>query len=152
MAADQAIDLIIQQVPDAFRARGVLRSWIHGVAKDHGTRVDRIAFVLMGDEELLHYNRRFLHHDDYTDVITFPVESNNGIAGDILISYDRVKENAASFGASAQHELHRVMVHGVLHLLGFKDKSKKDREAMRALEDRYLKVLAGTRSRKARKP
>lgn len=95
----------------------------------------------MTDKALLHYNRTFLQHDEFTDVITFPVESNNGVAGDILISYDRIRENAATFGVSAQQELRRVMVHGLLHLLGHKDKTKAQRAAMRELEDRCLAKL-----------
>ncbi|MFT3884443.1 MAG: rRNA maturation RNase YbeY [Flavobacteriales bacterium] len=138
MSASGDIGFIVQQVPDAFRDRNALRKWLRRVAQDHGTRVDRVTYVLMDDDALLHYNNTFLAHDDYTDVITFPVESNNGVAGDILISYDRIRENAATYGVSAQHELHRVMVHGLLHLLGHSDKSKAKREAMRQLEDKYL--------------
>jgi rRNA maturation RNase YbeY len=108
------------------------------VAQDHGTRIDAVSFVLMSDKGLLHYNSTFLQHDDYTDVITFPVESNNGVSGDVLMSYDRIRENAATFKVSAQQELRRVMVHGLLHLLGHTDKSKAKREAMRAQEDLFL--------------
>ncbi|MBL7951358.1 MAG: rRNA maturation RNase YbeY [Flavobacteriales bacterium] len=138
MATRGSIGFVLQEVPDAFRDRERLRRWLHGVAQDHGTRIDAVNFVLMNDAALLNYNRTFLQHDDYTDVITFPVESNNGVAGDVLMSYDRIKENAAEFGVSGQHELHRVMVHGLLHLLGHSDKSKAKREAMRSLEDKYL--------------
>jgi len=138
MPASGDIHFIVQQVPDAFRDRNALRRWLRSVAQDHGNRVDQVTYVLMDDSALLHYNSTFLSHDDYTDVITFPVESNNGVAGDILISYDRIRENAASFGVSAQQELHRVMVHGLLHLLGHRDKTKAQKEAMRKLEDKYL--------------
>lgn len=137
-AEAQAIGFIVQEVPDAFRSRRSLRRWLQAVVREHGTRIDRIAFVLMSDEALLRYNQDFLKHDDLTDVITFPVESNNGVSGDILISYDRIKENAVTFGVPAQHELRRVMVHGVLHLLGFTDRTKAQREAMRSLEDKHL--------------
>jgi len=115
-----------------------LRRWLYRVAQDHGTRIDTVSFVLMGDKDLLHYNSTFLQHDDYTDVITFPVESNNGVSGDVLMSYDRIRENAATFKVSAQQELRRVMVHGLLHLLGHTDKSRSMREAMRAQEDLFL--------------
>lgn len=142
MAALGTIGFILQEVPDAFRERTELRQWLHRVAQDHGTRIDAINFVLMTDKALLHYNKTFLQHNDYTDVITFPVESNNGVAGDVLMSYDRIKENAALFGVSTKHEIRRVMVHGLLHLLGHSDTSKAKREAMRALEDEYLKRFA----------
>ncbi len=138
MPTTGTIGFVVQQVPDAFRERGRLRRWLMRVAQDHGTRIDAVSFVLMDDQALLKYNRDFLQHDDLTDVITFPVESNNGVSGDVLMSYDRIKENAGLFGVSAQHELRRVMVHGLLHLLGHKDKTKALREAMRTQEDRYL--------------
>lgn len=138
MATAGTIGFIVQEVPDAFRERIRLRKWLQGVAQDHGTRIDAVNFVLMSDKALLYYNETFLQHHDYTDVITFPVESNNGVAGDVLMSYDRIKENAAAFDVPTQHELHRVMVHGLLHLLGHKDKTKALRESMRALEEKYL--------------
>lgn len=138
MASTGTIGFIVKDVPDAFRDRTRLRRWLYRVAQDHGTRIDAISFVLMDDKGLLHYNSTFLQHDDYTDVITFPVESNNGVSGDVLMSYDRIRENAATFGVSAQQELRRVMVHGLLHLLGHSDKSKAKREAMRIREDLYL--------------
>ena len=134
------------EVPAAFRDRTSLRRWLHHVARDHGHSINELNYVLMTDDALLEYNRRYLDHDEYTDVITFDGQTGKGISGDILMSYDRIRENARSFGTSAQGELHRVMVHGLLHLLGHTDKSKAQREQMRALEDRYLKVL---RSKKA---
>ena len=139
MASAGTIGFIVKYVPDAFRDRSRLRRWLHRVAQDHGTRIDAVSFVLMDDGGLLHYNSTFLRHDDYTDVITFPVESNNGVSGDVLMSYDRIRENATTYGVSGQHELRRVMVHGLLHLLGHTDKSKAKREAMRVREDLYLK-------------
>jgi rRNA maturation RNase YbeY len=138
MPTSGTISFVVQQVPDAFRERSRSRRWLMRVAQDHGTRIDTVSFVLMSDRALLQYNRDFLQHDDLTDVITFPVESNNGVSGDILISYDRIRENASEFGVSAQQELRRVMVHGLLHLLGHKDKTKAQREAMRVQEDRFL--------------
>lgn len=141
MAVLGSIGFIVQEVPDAFRERAKLRRWLHRVAQDHGTRIDAVTLVLMTDKALLQYNSSFLNHDDYTDVITFPVESNNGVAGDVLMSYARIKENAKTFGVPVQHELRRVIVHGVLHLLGHRDKTKAEREGMRALEDKYLARL-----------
>jgi probable rRNA maturation factor len=142
MATADDITFIVQEVPSAFRDRQGLRRWLRSVAREHGTRIDQVSFVLMSDKALLRYNREFLQHDEYTDVITFPVDSNNGVAGDVLMSYDRIRENAATFGVSARQELMRVMVHGLLHLLGHMDKKKEQRAAMRALEDKYL-ALAG---------
>ncbi len=134
----EPISFKVLGVPDAFRERGRLRRWLQGVANDHGTRINGLTFVLMDDTALLAYNRQYLGHDEYTDVITFDGQTGDGISGDVLMSYDRIRENASNFGASAQQELHRVMVHGMLHLLGHGDKTAPQRTAMRALEDKYL--------------
>jgi rRNA maturation RNase YbeY len=128
-------------VPDAFRQRRMLAEWLEAVARDHGLDIHELNFVLMTDDALLDYNKRYLDHDEYTDVITFDGQTGTGVSGDVLISYDRIKENAHTFGVAARTELHRVMVHGLLHLLGHRDKTKGQREAMRALEDKYLARL-----------
>ena len=128
-------------VPNAFRDRVRLRRWLQSVARDHGHSINELNYVLMSDAELLTYNQRYLGHDDYTDVITFDGQTGTGVSGDILMSYERIKDNAASFGVPAQQELRRVMVHGLLHLLGHGDKTKAQKEAMRALEDKYLARL-----------
>ena len=138
-----------QGVPDAFRRRTALRHWLTGVAKREGRTIAQLTYVLLTDKALLAYNRQYLQHDEYTDIITFdtrpePLSSraqSREVHGDILISYDRVKENAATYGVSAQQELHRVMVHGLLHLCGHGDKTEKQRAAMRGLEDKYLRLL-----------
>ncbi|MEZ4739221.1 MAG: rRNA maturation RNase YbeY [Flavobacteriales bacterium] len=127
-----------KDVPNAFRDRPLLTRWLSGVARDHGHSIGELTYVLLTDKALLEYNRRYLDHDEYTDVITFDGQTGTGVSGDVLISYERVKENAATFGVSAQHELRRVMVHGLLHLLGHKDKTKAQRADMRVLEDKYL--------------
>lgn len=125
-------------VPHAFRDKERLRRWLMGVARDHGHSINELTYVLLSDAELLEYNQRYLGHDDYTDVITFDGQTGTGVSGDILMSHDRIRENARTFGVSAQHELRRVMVHGLLHLLGHRDKTKAKREAMRVQEDHYL--------------
>ena len=125
-------------VPNAFRDRTALRKWLHAVARDHGHSIGELNYVLLTDKALLEYNRRYLDHDEFTDVITFDGQTGTGVSGDVLMSYDRIKENATSFGVSAQNELRRVMVHGLLHLLGHADKSKAAKQAMRGLEDKYL--------------
>ena len=138
MATRGQITFIAQQVPSAYRERERLRVWLHLVAKEHGHSIGELNYVLMSDKELLKYNRDFLQHDDYTDVITFDGQTGTGVSGDILMSLDRIKDNAEAFGVSVQQELRRVMVHGLLHLLGHKDKSAKDRAAIRAMEDQWL--------------
>jgi len=125
-------------VPNAFRDRTSLRKWLHAVARDHGHSIGELNYVLLTDKALLEYNQRYLDHDEFTDVITFDGQTGTGVSGDVLMSYDRIKENATSFGVSAQNELRRVMVHGLLHLLGHGDKTKAQKQAMRELEDRCL--------------
>lgn len=132
------VSFLSSGVPSAYRDRDRLRKWITAVAKDHGHSIGELNYVLMSDKELLTYNREFLQHDEFTDVITFDGQTGTGVSGDVLMSLDRIKDNAKTFGVSAQHELRRVMVHGLLHLLGHTDKSATERKAMSALEDKYL--------------
>ena len=133
-----AITLIATGVPSAYRDRERVRTWLTAVAKDHGHSIGELNYVLMSDKALLQYNREFLQHDEFTDVITFDGQTGTGVSGDVLMSLDRIQDNAKSFGVSTQHELRRVMVHGLLHLLGHSDKSIAKRKAMSALEDKYL--------------
>ena len=127
-----------EEVPNAFRDREQLRRWLQAVARDHGHSINELNYVLMSDDALLAYNQRYLGHDEYTDVITFDGQTGTGVSGDILMSYDRIKENATELRIPAQHELRRVMVHGLLHLLGHGDKNKAQKAAMREQEDKYL--------------
>ena len=138
MATRGHIAFIVHQVPSAFRERERLRKWLTAVAKDHGHSIGELNYVLMSDKDRLKYNREFLQHDEFTDVITFDGQTGTGVSGDVLMSLDRITDNAKTFGVSAQHELRRVMVHGLLHLLGHSDKSAAKRKAMSALEDKYL--------------
>ncbi len=127
-----------QGVPNVFRDRTRLRRWFSLVARDHGHTIGELNYVLLSDTALLEYNQRYLQHDELTDVITFDGQTGTGVSGDVLMSYDRIRENAAQYGASTQHELRRVMVHGLLHLLGHSDKGAAKKKAMSALEDKYL--------------
>ena len=99
-----------------------------------------LSFIFCDDMELLNKNSKYLNHDTLTDILTFDYSENNNISGDIYISIDRVKENAKTYKVTFENELDRVMIHGVLHLLGYKDKSKKDQKAMREKEDFYLSL------------
>ena len=139
------ITFLATDVLTAFRDQTRLRKWLIAVVKDHGHSVGELNYVLMSDQALLQYNRDFLGHDEYTDVITFDGDPGSGpggtgISGDVLMSLDRITDNAKTFGVSVQHELHRVMVHGLLHLLGHSDKSIAKRKSMRTLENKYLEV------------
>ena len=97
-----------------------------------------ISIIFVSDEYLLEMNQSYLSHDYYTDIITFDYCEGNLISGDLFISVDRVEENADTFNVAFLSELHRVMIHGVLHLCGYKDKSMEEEKQMRLLENKYL--------------
>ncbi len=117
-----------------------LVEWITDAIAAEGYELDRIDYILCSDEFLLDINRTHLQHDDYTDIITFPLEENP-IVGEIYISLDRVRENASSFHITFEEELHRVMIHGVLHLCGYDDHEEDDIQEIRAKEEYYLRQL-----------
>ncbi len=128
--------------PHAFRlpARKKLKTFIRLIFRHEGVRPGEISFVFCDDQHLLELNRKFLKHDFYTDVLSFPLSSRGSktTSGEVYISVERVKENARTLGILFQEEIHRVIFHGVLHFCGHKDKSKKDQAKMRALEDKFL--------------
>lgn len=115
------------------------RNWIKQIIASEKKEPGQINFVFTSDEELLKLNRQFLDHDTYTDIITFDSCEGKTINGDIIISVERVQENAKKFSAAASEELKRVIIHGILHLCGYKDKSKADAELMRKKENLALK-------------
>jgi rRNA maturation RNase YbeY len=115
--------------------------WISRIVTSEGETFSQLDFIFCDDEYLLKINQDFLDHDTYTDIITFPYGDLNGIAGDIFISVERVKENATVFEVDFDLELKRVMAHGVLHLLGFGDKSEEEVSRMRLKEDEKIKLF-----------
>ena len=123
------------------KARTKIKQWIKQVIEAKGKKMGNITYIFCDDEYLLEVNKQYLQHDYYTDVITFDYVENDLISGDIFISTDRVRENALAFGSSETEELHRVIIHGALHLLGLKDKSEKEASQMRQAENEALKLL-----------
>ena len=115
-----------------------LNLWLNSVIKEEGMVIGELVYVFCNDEYLLKKNIQFLKHNTLTDVITFDYSEEEIISGDILISTERVVENAKIFKVNYLTELHRVMVHGLLHLLGYKDKIEKDANTMREKENYYL--------------
>lgn len=115
-----------------------VEEWIAATVLAEGKLVGGITYIFCSDEYLLKVNQEHLKHDFYTDIITFDYTENDLISGDLFISIDRVKENAEELKIPFEYELHRVMIHGVLHLLGYKDKTKKHKTEMTAKEDFYL--------------
>ncbi len=114
--------------------------WILNVISNEGKIPGEIAYVFCDDKYLYKMNVEYLDHDTLTDIITFDYTSGNIVSGDVFISIERVKENATQFDVSFEKELSRVMVHGVLHLLGYKDKSDSEKAEMRNKEDFYLSL------------
>jgi probable rRNA maturation factor len=117
-----------------------LFSWYTQVCVIEDKLLGDVTLIFCSDEYLLDMNRTHLDHDYYTDIITFDYSEGNIVSGDLFISYDRVVDNASSFSSSINDELHRVCVHGLLHLCGYKDKSKLDELLMRQKEDEMLNL------------
>ena len=115
------------------------KAWLNEVAKQEGKKILELSYVFCSDDYLLQINKEYLNHDTLTDIVTFDnSEDPKKIEGDIFISIDRVKDNGEKLGTS-ETELERVMVHGLLHLLGYKDKKKVDKALMTEKEDFYIK-------------
>lgn len=117
-----------------------ISQWIQSTIQKEAQKLGTLNFIFCSDSYLHKINLEYLDHDTYTDVITFPY-SDTQVEGDIFISIDRIKENASSFKVSFEEELNRVIIHGVLHLLGYMDKSKKEKEQMTLKENLYLSLL-----------
>jgi rRNA maturation RNase YbeY len=112
--------------------------WVKHVAACYGKRVGEIAYIFCSDEKILEVNRQYLKHDYYTDIITFDYCEGNRIAGDLFISLDTVRSNAEQFNQPYERELDRVIIHGILHLVGINDKGPGEREIMEAAEEKAL--------------
>lgn len=119
----------------------IISDWIHKVISNEGLETGEINFIFCDDDYLLKLNVAFLDHDTLTDIISFDYTMGNLISGDVYISIPRVMENASIFNTSFQNELHRVIIHGILHYCGYKDKSEDEKLIMRSKEDEYLSVL-----------
>ena len=125
-------------------AKRKITSWIRQAIVSEEKTLGEISFIFCSDNYLLEVNKQYLDHDYFTDIITFDYVQDKVISGDIFISCDRVKENGAEFGTGFENELMRIIIHGVLHLLGYKDKNKKDKLLMTSKEDFYLNELSNS--------
>ena len=112
--------------------------WIHQVAESYGKKVGEIGYLFVNDEKILEVNNEYLGHDYYTDIITFDYCEEDVLNGDIVISLDTVLTNAEKFGRPYDEEVHRVIIHGILHLCGINDKGPGEREIMEAAENKAL--------------
>ena len=134
-----AVQFFFLQQNISLENRGGLKLFIGNIFKKENKTLKSLTYIFCSDEYLLEINRSHLGHDYYTDIITFDLsETPTIIAGEVYISTDRVRDNAAELAVTIKEELHRVIFHGVLHLCGYKDKTSKDKKAMRGAENRYL--------------
>lgn len=116
--------------------------WIDGVVKRHGKSVGELYYYFCSDDKLLEINQQRLGHDFYTDIVTFPLtDCESVISSEFCLSLDRIAENAQTFGRSYESELHRVIIHGVLHLIGFDDLTDEDEKMMRMKEEESLSLI-----------
>ncbi len=118
-----------------------LVKWIGDVILSEGFQVGEINYIFCDDSYLNKINQEFLNHDTFTDIISFDYTLGKEVGGDIFISIERVLENAEKFNEVFENELHRVMIHGILHFIGYKDKTKKDKTLMRTKEDEKIFIL-----------
>jgi probable rRNA maturation factor len=134
-----AVQFFFLQQNISLSNRTALKLFISKIFKQEQCKLQSLTYIFCSDEYLLQINKASLQHDYYTDIITFDLsDSPHQITGEIYISTDRVRDNAATLGVSIKEELHRVIFHGALHLCGYKDKTPKYAKEMRAAEDKFL--------------
>ena len=134
------ITFFSEDIVFTLKDKAKVRTWIDSTIKSEGyKRIGELNFIFCSDAYLLDINKQYLNHDTYTDIVTFDSsEEEDVISGDIFISIERIRENAEKFNVSERDELHRVIIHGVLHLCGYYDKKKDDKELMTSKENEYL--------------
>lgn len=130
-----------QDTPFVFKGKRRTSRWLKAVAEAEGKKVGDISIIFCSDNYLLDVNIKYLNHKYYTDIITFDYCEGNILSGDLFISVDSVRENAAEYGSTFDEELNRVIVHGVLHLMGYDDHKDEDITQMRAKENACLQLL-----------
>ncbi len=133
------IHFFIEEIEFTLKQKMALRSWIRDTIKSENYKLGELNFIFCNDHYLLNINQQYLNHDTFTDIVTFDNSETEGlIIGDIFISIDRIKENSEKFNVKETDELHRVIIHGTLHLLGYPDKGQKAKKLMTLKEDQYL--------------
>ena len=133
-----AISFSNQNIEFSLPDQNRVKEWISTLIKRHGMSVGNIGYLFCDDSFLLEANNKYLNHDTLTDIITFDYVNGNLVSGDIMISVERVSDNSVTFGVPFTEELHRVIIHGVLHLLGQGDKTDDEARIMRQREDEAL--------------
>ncbi len=136
-----AIHFYSLETPFKLSSKRIINRWIKEVIQYHHFKCGEITYIFTNDPKILEVNKQYLQHDYFTDIITFNYNEDKIISGDIYISVDTVKSNANTYNVTFEEELHRVIIHGILHLLGFNDKTKDQQKEMTNNEDLNLKVL-----------
>ena len=140
-----AIRFFSDGVSFLLKGKRKISHWINQVAAKEGKKTGQIHFVFVSDEIILDINKKYLKNDDYTDIIAFDNSTGNTISGEMYISIDTVQSNAKNYQVDFRNELLRVMVHGVLHLCGYKDSTASEQQEIHAAEDKYLEELRDNR-------
>lgn len=134
-----AIQFFEEDIAYKLKNKTAVRQWINETVQAEGFKLKELNYIFCSDDYLLQINQQYLNHDTYTDIVTFDnSEEDKIIVSDIFISIERIRENALKFNITETDELHRVIIHGALHLLGYKDKSTADKQKMTLKEDFYL--------------
>ena len=124
--------------------KSLLKKSLIDISETHNTTIKNLTYIFCSDDYLLNINKQFLNHDYYTDIITFPYHEGSDIEGEIYISLDRITDNAIKQKVSFENELFRVIAHGLLHLIGFSDKTPKQKKLMREEEDKAITIFYST--------
>jgi rRNA maturation RNase YbeY len=136
-----AINYFNEDIKFNLKNKKLLKNWIKSVITYYGFETGAINFIFCSDQEILRINKEFLNHNYFTDIITFPYTENKKISADIFISIPTVEHNSQNFNQPFSQELNRVMVHGVLHLVGYNDSTEEEKLAMRKLEEFWLSKI-----------
>ena len=129
------------EIEFSLKKRRKIKEWLNAIAFEENNKIENLNFLIVDDKRMIHFNKTYLNHNYPTDIITFNTSENKKISGDIIISLERVEENAKEYKVELEEELWRVMAHGLLHLLGYNDKSKAEKEKMRKKENYYLNKI-----------
>lgn len=132
------VSYFTEDITFPFKLKRLTSKWLKFVAHNEARRLGDISIIFCSDQYILDVNRKYLNHDYYTDIITFDYCEGDLLSGDLFISIDSVRENAAFYGTAFENELNRVIVHGVLHLIGYDDHTEEEIALMRSKEDFYL--------------
>jgi probable rRNA maturation factor len=136
------ISFFEEEISFKLKDKRKLKTWITEICQEYNKKVGNINYIFCDDEYLLKINNDYLKHDYYTDIVTFDQsEKKDAVDGELYISLDRVADNAKTLAITFEKELHRVIIHGILHLLGHGDKTDKDEAKMRQIENKFLKKL-----------